>query len=103
MVSVARIRLMSTDPIELDNICDEMKGITQRTGVQMRGPVHLPTKKLRVTTRKSPCGEGTSTWEHYEMRIHKRLIDIDADERAMRHIIRLEVPRRIFVEIELSP
>jgi len=102
MVSVARIRLMSTDRQELSAICDEMKRISGRTGVKMRGPVPLPTKHLRITTRKSPCGEGTNTWEHYEMRIHKRLIDIDADERTMRQIIRLNISRSIFVEIELK-
>jgi len=102
MVSVARIRLMSTDPNELGAICDEMRRISDRTGVKMRGPVPLPTKRLRITTRKSPCGEGTNTWESYEMRIHKRLIDIDADERTMRQIIRLNISRSIFVEIELK-
>ncbi|OLS21952.1 MAG: 30S ribosomal protein S10 [Candidatus Heimdallarchaeota archaeon LC_3] len=100
-MTVARIRLMSNSHKELDAICDEMRNIADRTGVRMRGPVHLPTRKLVVPTRKSPCGEGTQTWEKYEMRIHKRLIDIDAEERTMRQIIRLNVSRSIFVEIEL--
>ena len=38
----------------------------------------MPTKVLRLTTRKSPCGEGTNTWDHLEMRIHKRIIDLVA-------------------------
>ena len=38
----------------------------------------MPTKFLRITTRKSPCGEGTNSWEHLEMRIHKRVIDLVA-------------------------
>ena len=102
MVSIARIRLMSTDIAELKRMTDEMKMIAKRTGVRLRGPVFLPTKRLRVTTRKSPCGEGSNTWETYEMRIHKRLIDIGADEKTMRQIMRLNVPRTIFVEIELG-
>lgn len=101
-MTIARIRLMSTNHHELDGICQEMKQISERTGVRMRGPVHLPTRRLKVPTRKSPCGEGTSTWETYEMRIHKRLIDIDAEEKTMRQIIRLNVSRSIFVEIELK-
>lgn len=101
MVAVARIRLMSNDYKELDNVCDEMKNIAKRTGVRLRGPIHLPTRRLVVPTRKSPCGQGTNTWEKYEMRIHKRLIDIDAEERTMRQIIRLNIKRSIFVEIEL--
>lgn len=35
----------------------------------------MPTKTLKITTRKTPCGEGSKTWDTYEMRIHKRLIE----------------------------
>jgi small subunit ribosomal protein S10 len=101
LVSVARIRLMSTDVGQLDGICKEMKRIAEKSGVKMRGPIPLPTKKLKLPVRKSPSGQGTATWEDYELRIHKRLIDIDADDRTMRQIIRLNVSRSIFVEIEL--
>ncbi|MFQ6077320.1 MAG: 30S ribosomal protein S10, partial [Candidatus Bathyarchaeia archaeon] len=82
MVQKARIRLTSTDKTKLEGICKELKQIAERTGVRMAGPIPLPTKRLVVPTRKSPCGEGTNTWDHYEMRIHKRLIEIDANERA---------------------
>lgn len=101
-MTVARIRLMSNNHKELDAICHEMRNIAERTGVRLRGPVPLPTRELFVPTRKSPCGEGTSTWETWSMRLHKRLIDIDAEERTMRQIIRLNVSRSIFVEIELK-
>ena len=43
--------------------------------LRVKGPVRLPTKKLKVSTRKTPCGEGSKTWDTYEMRIHKRLIE----------------------------
>ncbi len=43
--------------------------------LRVKGPVRLPTKVLKVTTRKTPCGEGSKTWDCYEMRIHKRLIE----------------------------
>ena len=102
LVAIARIRLMSTDHQELDGICNEMRNIADRTGVRLKGPVHLPTRKLKIATRKTPCGEGTQTWEHYEMRIHKRLIDIEAEEKTMRQIIKLNISRSIFVEIELK-
>ena len=101
LVAVARIRLMSADVGQLDGICDEMRRIADKSGVKMRGPIPLPTKKLKLPVRKSPSGQGTATWEDYELRIHKRLIDIDADDRTMRQIIRLNVSRSLFVEIEL--
>src|SRR5674536_408414 len=74
----ARIRLSGTSPEMLDYVCEQVKSIADKTGVNLSGPVPLPTKRLRVPTRKSPDGEGTATWEHWEMRVHKRLIDLDA-------------------------
>lgn len=68
----------------------------------MAGPIPLPTRKLVVPVRKTPCGEGTPTWEKWSMRIHKRLIDIDADERTMRQIMRIRIPEEVFIEIELK-
>ncbi|MFX1297726.1 MAG: 30S ribosomal protein S10 [Promethearchaeota archaeon] len=102
MVQKARIRLASTNPKKLQEICDQVKRIVERTGVHISGPVPLPTKRLRVPVRKSPCGEGTATWDRWEMRIHKRLIDIDADERTMRQVMRIRVPDDVYIEIELK-
>jgi len=102
LVTKARIRLTSTDPKKIDSVCDEVKQIAEKTGVKMAGPIPLPTKHLKVPTRKSPCGEGTHTWDRWEMRIHKRLIELDANERCMRRIMRLKVPDEVFIEIELT-
>ena len=77
MPQKARIRISSTDRQMLDDVCGQISSITKRTGVRLSGPVPLPTKKLKVPLRKTPCGEGTATWEKWELRIHKRLIDID--------------------------
>lgn len=101
MVRKARIKLTSTDYHKLEDVCTELKTIADRTGVKMTGPIPLPTKRLRVPVRKTPCGEGTATWDRWEMRVHKRLIDIDAEERVMRRIMRIRVPEEVFVSIEL--
>lgn len=98
----ARIRLSGTSPAKLDDVCGQVKKIAEKTGVSISGPVPLPTKRLVVPTRKSPSGEGTATWEHWEMRVHKRLIDIDADERALRQLMRIQVPKDINIEIVLK-
>ena len=68
----------------------------------MRGPIPLPTKRLLVTVRKAPSGQGSHTFDHWEMRIHKRIIDLDADERAMRQLMRIRVPNDVRVEIEIK-
>ncbi|MEK6978004.1 MAG: 30S ribosomal protein S10 [Candidatus Hydrothermarchaeota archaeon] len=98
----ARIKLSGTDHKKLEDLCAQLREIAQKTGVDMVGPIPLPTRRLRVPVRKSPSGDGTATWDRWEMRIHKRLIDIGADERTMRQIMRVRVPNGVNIEIELK-
>ncbi|MEM5814572.1 MAG: 30S ribosomal protein S10 [Candidatus Aenigmatarchaeota archaeon] len=105
MTQKARIKLSSTDTAKLDSVVNELKAITEKFGVAMRGPIPLPTKKLRVVTMKTPCGDGTghgnATWDKWEMRVHKRIIDVSADERTLRQIMRVSVPEGVQISIEL--
>jgi len=79
-----------------------VREIADKTGVKLSGPVPLPDEDAGSPSRKSPDGEGTATWEHWEMRVHKRLIDIDADERALRQLMRIQVPNDVSIEIVLE-
>jgi small subunit ribosomal protein S10 len=97
----ARIKIASTEIDKVNQVCDYIKDIAIKTGVDMRGPIPLPTKKLRVTTRKSPCGNGKATWERYEIRVHKRLVDLGIDERALRLVMRVPIPEGLNIEIEM--
>lgn len=101
MAQSARISLAGIDHEKLEEVCGQIKQIAERTGVALRGPVPLPTQRLSVPTRKAPDGEGSETWDHWEMRVHKRLIDIDADERALRQLMRIQVPDNVNIEIML--
>lgn len=97
----ARIKLASINIDKINQTCSYIKDIAEKTGVDMRGPIPLPTKKLKVTTRKCPCGDGKSSWEKYEMRVHKRLIDLSSDERALRLVMRVPIPEGLNIEIEM--
>lgn len=97
----ARIKLASIDINKINQTCDYIRDIAEKTGVSMRGPIPLPTKKLKITTRKSPCGEGKASWDRYEMRVHKRLIDLGLDERALRLVMRVPIPEGLNIEIEM--
>ncbi len=101
MRGIARIRLRSPNLQDLLQVTQEIKEIAERQGAKIAGPIPLPTKRLRVVTRKSPCGEGTPTVDHWEMRIHSRLIDVAANDRVMRQIMRIRVPDTVKIEIEL--
>jgi small subunit ribosomal protein S10 len=102
MAQRARISLSGTDPGKIDSVCSQIKQIASKTGVRMSGPVPLPTKHMVVPVRKSPDGEGSATWDRWEMRIHKRMIDMDADDdRALRQLMRIQVPDGVNIEIVL--
>ena len=102
MSQIARIKLTSANFESLTQVCDDIKGMTERTGVKVRGPQPLPTKKLKIVTRKAPSGQGTNTFDRWEMRVHRRLIDLDADDRTMRQLMKLRVPEDVFIEVNLS-
>jgi len=97
-----RIKLNSTNIEMLNNICDSIKDLAKKSGIAISGPVPLPTKKLKVTTRKSPCGDGTATFDRFEMRIHKRLIDLPANEKVLHHIMKMRVPKNVNIKIEIK-
>ena len=101
MAQKARIKLASIDITKINEVCDYIRDISEKTGVDMRGPIPLPTKKLRVASRKGPDGGGTSTWDKYEMRVFKRVVDMQIDERALRLVMKVPIPEGLNIEIEM--
>ena len=97
-----RVKLNSTDIEMLNTICNNISDIAKKSGVPVSGPVPLPTKKLKVTTRKSPCGDGTATFDRFEMRIHKRLIDFPTNEKVLHHIMKMNIPKNVNIKIEMK-
>ena len=100
-MQTARLKLSSTNYDTLKDICEKIQDVAKRTGTKHSGTIPLPTKKLIVPARKSPCGGGTETYERWQLRIHKRIIDIEADERTLRRVMRVEIPQQVHIEIEL--
>jgi small subunit ribosomal protein S10 len=97
-----RIKLSSVDIDALNNICNNIKDIASKSGVVIAGPIPLPTRKLKVTTRKSPCGNGTATFDRFEMRIHKRVIDLPSNDKVLHSIMRVSIPRTVNIKIEMK-
>jgi len=102
MAQFARVKLTSINIDKLGVVCDEILGIGTKAGVKIKGPIPLPTKKLNVVTRKSPCGNGTETYEKWQMRMHRRIFDINADDKAIRQLMRLKIPDDVYIELSLK-
>merc|ERR1712137_98282 len=102
-----RITLTSRNLPALEKVCGELiKGAKKNQSsldrLKVRGPARLPTKVLTVTTRKSPCGEGTNTWDRYEMRIHKRIIDLVSPTSVVKQITSVSLEPGVDVEVTIN-
>ena len=73
-----RITLTSRNVRSLEKVCADLISGAKKQKLRVKGPVRMPTKILRITTRKTPCGEGSKTWDRFQMRLHKRIIDLHA-------------------------
>ena len=71
-------------------VCGDLIRRAKETNLpKVKGPIRMPTKTLRVTCRKTPCGEGSKTWDRFEMRIHKRIIDLHSAAETVKQIVSL--------------
>jgi len=96
----AKIKLSGEDPKALDNVVLQIKELAKMLGMKFNGPVFLPRRILNITTRRTPCGDGSDTYEHWEKRISKRLVVVEGDE--IKQILRVKVPTSVFVKIFVS-
>jgi len=96
-----RITLTSRKVKELEKVCEDLIKGAKAKRLNHSGPVRLPTKVLRITTRKSPCGEGTNTWDRFEMRIHKRLIDLHSPAEVVKQITSINIDPAVEVEVTI--
>ena len=95
-----RIRLKAYDHSVLDQALSDIVETGKRTGARVVGPVPLPTRIERYTVLRSPHIDKKSR-EQFELRTHKRLIDIhEANARTAEVLNRLVVPAGVFVKIK---
>ena len=102
MTQPARVKLTSINLSRLVDVCSEIMNIGKKAGVKVKGPIPLPVKRLNVVTRKSPCGSGTETYEKWEMKMHRMVIHISADDKAIRQLMRLRIPDNVYIELSLT-
>ena len=96
-----RIRLRAYDHRVLDQSARRIVSTAERTGAKVVGPVPLPTKLERFTVARSPFIDKDSQ-EHFEIRTHKRLIDVlEPDSNTIDTLLRLNLPAGVDIEINI--
>jgi small subunit ribosomal protein S10 len=96
-----RIKLRAYDHRILDQSVQEIVGTAKRTGARVIGPIPLPTHIWKTTVLKGPTIDKKAR-NQYEVRTHKRLLDIvDPTTRTVDALMRLDLPAGVDVEIKL--
>jgi len=96
-----RIRLKAYDHRMLDQFAQRIVETAERTGARVVGPVPLPTRLERFTVLRSTFIDKDSQ-EHFEIRTHKRLIDVlDPDSKTIDTLMRLNGPAGVDIEIKI--
>jgi len=102
MAQTIRIRLKAYDHEIIDTSTKKIVETVSRTQATVRGPIPLPTEKHRYTVIRSPHKDKDSR-EHFEMRVHKRLIDIiDPSPKTVDSLQRIELPAGVDIEIKIQ-
>jgi len=85
-------------------VCASLKRGAEEKGLKgkVSGPVRLPTKVLRITTRKTPCGEGSKTWDRFELRIHKRIIDLHSPAEIVKQVTSITIDPSVQIEVTFA-
>ena len=103
MAQSIRIRLKAFDHDIIDQSTKKIVETVTRTDATVRGPIPLPTAKHRYTVIRGPHIDKDSR-EHFEMRIHKRLIDIvNPNNKTIDSLQRIELPAGVDIEIKILP
>lgn len=96
-----RVRLKSYDARVIDTTCQQILDTAIRTGAKVVGPVPLPTDRSVYTVNKGPFIDKNAR-DHFEIRIHKRLIDImSPTDKTIDSLTHLELPAGVDIEIRM--
>ncbi|XP_036594851.1 40S ribosomal protein S20-like [Trichosurus vulpecula] len=97
-----RITLTSRNVKSLEKVCADLIRGTKEKNLKVKGPVRMPTETLRITTGKTPCGEGSKTWDWVQMRIHKRLIDLHSPSEIVKQTTSIGIEPGVQVEVTIE-
>ena len=96
-----RVRLKSYDARVIDSTCQQILDTAIRTGAKIVGPVPLPTQRSVYVINKSPFVDKNAR-DHFEIRVHKRLIDIvSPTDKTIDSLTHLELPAGVDIEIKM--
>ncbi|MCS7122340.1 MAG: hypothetical protein NZ908_00035 [Candidatus Micrarchaeota archaeon] len=103
MTSKIWIKVESDNLDSIKEIETQLRQLVQMYNLSLEGPIPLPTKELRLTVRRTPCGDGSDTYETWRKRIHKRIMIVKGEDKDIRNVLKMRVPADIHIKVKLLP
>lgn len=94
------IRVESDNLDSIKELETQIKQITQMYELKLKGPVPLPVQELKVVVRRTPCGDGSDTYETWRKRIYKRLLIVSGDEKNLINVLKIKIPTDIKINLK---
>lgn len=99
-----RLSFHSTNVKALEDFCSNFINTVKKNMIKVKGPRRMPVQRINITTRKSPCGQGTNTWDKFEIRTHKTVVDFFVNDEQLSNIRTFGVvDGNISVDINITP
>jgi len=97
-----RVKLKSYDHRVIDEAAAKILDTAMSTGAKIVGPIPLPTKRTIISVVPSTSRGIKNAQEHFEVLVHKRLIDIlDPSDRTIDHLSNLDLPAGVSIEVKM--
>ena len=101
-VQQIRLTITSSKLQNLQRVCNSLvQKLKKNQEFKVRGPIPMPRRRLRITTRRAPCGNGTETYDHFELRIYKRVIDFTGTADAVKQVTQIALEPEVHVEVSV--
>ena len=95
-----RLTITSSKLNNLQKVCNSLiHKLKQEKQADVRGPIPMPRRRLRITTRRAPCGNGTETYDHFELRVYKRVIDFKGSSSSVKQVTSITLEPDVHVEV----
>ena len=96
-----RLTITSSKLANLQKVCNNLVQKLKTEKLTVRGPIPMPRRRLRITTRRAPCGNGTETYDHFELRIYKRVIDFEGLPASVKQVTQIGLEPDVHVEVSV--
>jgi small subunit ribosomal protein S20e len=96
-----RLAITSSKLPNLQRVCTALVMKLKKENLVIRGPLPMPRRRLRVTTRRAPCGNGTETYDHFELRVYKRIISFTGSPAAVKQVTQIPIEPDVHIEVSV--